>query len=103
MIDFEMHNSACAFYWVTPTSTIPANTWTFVVGTYDGTTMREYINGVQVGTLAGAFTPSILTTTGGYNIDQEEGEYFPGLINDVRVYNRALSATQIAAMYNGGK
>jgi hypothetical protein len=29
--------------------------------------------------------------------------YFPGLIDDVRIYNRALSAAQIAAMYAGGK
>jgi hypothetical protein len=28
---------------------------------------------------------------------------FLGLIDDVRIYNRALSAAQIAAMYNGGK
>jgi hypothetical protein len=31
------------------------------------------------------------------------GSAFSGLIDDVRIYNRALSAAQIAALYNGGK
>jgi hypothetical protein len=31
------------------------------------------------------------------------GSYFSGLIDDVRVYNRALSAAEIAALYAGGK
>jgi hypothetical protein len=31
------------------------------------------------------------------------GRNFSGLIDDLRIYNRALSATQITAMYNGGK
>jgi hypothetical protein len=37
---------------------------------------------------------------GNYNVG---ASYFRGLIDDVRVYNRALTAAQVAAMYNGGK
>jgi hypothetical protein len=34
---------------------------------------------------------------------QQSGSYFPGLISDVRIYNRALSAAEIQALYSSGK
>jgi hypothetical protein len=33
----------------------------------------------------------------------QSGRYFPGLIDDVRIYNRALSAAEIQAIYNAEK
>ena len=59
--------------------------------------MRLYVNGVLVGTRAQ--TGAIATTTDPLRIggDTRWGEYFNGLIDEVRVYNRALTVTEIQA------
>jgi glucose/arabinose dehydrogenase/fibronectin type 3 domain-containing protein len=75
----------------------PVGAWTHVALTYDGTTLRLFVNGTQVTTRA---TTGVIQTTasplwiGG---NQPYGEYFNGLIDEVRVYNRALTATEISA------
>jgi glucose/arabinose dehydrogenase/chitodextrinase len=77
------------------TSTLAANTWTHVAATYDGSMLRLYVNGVQVGSQAktGALTPS--TSPLSIGGDSLYGQYFTGRIDEVRVYNAALSASQI--------
>ena len=77
------------------TSALPANTWSFLTETYDGTTLRLYVNGIQVA--ATAHTGAIASSTNPLQIggDSLYGQYFAGLIDEVRVYNTALSATQI--------
>jgi hypothetical protein len=76
------------------TSTLPINTWTHLAGTYDGTALRLYVNGVLAATLAQA--GSLTTTTGALRIGGDaSNEFFTGLIDEVRVYNRALSQTEI--------
>jgi hypothetical protein len=76
------------------------NVWTHVALTYDGAMLRLYVNGVQVasGAQAGSLqTPATPLRIGG-NVPY--GEYFEGLIDEVRVYNRALSATEIQTDLN---
>jgi chitodextrinase len=76
-------------------SAVPTSTWTHLAVTYDGSTLRLYQNGSLVGSSANAGT--ILTSTGDLRIggDSIWGEWFNGLIDEVRVYNRALSASEI--------
>src|SRR5690606_41328908 len=78
-------------YRVDAPSAIPANgsTWTHLVGVYDGTTIRLYVNGVQVATKAG---PSSIATNNLPLVigDQPAGGYaFDGRIDEARVYSRA--------------
>ncbi len=78
------------------TSTLPLNTWTYLTSTFDGSTIRLYVNGVQVKTYS--FSGSIQTSShglfiGGSSLWSDEG--FPGIIDEVRIYNRALSASEI--------
>ena len=82
------------------TAALPTNTWSFLSATYDGTTMRIYVNGTQVGTQAE--TGSLLTSTNPLQIggDSIFGQYFAGLIDEVRVYNVALTAAQIQSDMN---
>ena len=77
------------------TAALPANTWSFLAETYDGATLRLYVNGTQVA--ATAHTGSISTSTNALQIggDSLYGQYFKGLIDNVRVYNTALTAAQI--------
>jgi hypothetical protein len=82
------------------TSALPLNQWSHLAATYDGTTLRLYVNGIQVGTLAvaGAMQASNgVLRIGGNNI---WGEYFQGRIDDLMIYNRVLSAGEVQADMN---
>jgi chitodextrinase len=76
---------------------LPVNTWSHLATTFDGTTVRFFVNGVQVSSQAQ--TAALGTTTGTLQIggDSYPNEFFAGLIDEVRVYNRALSAAEIQA------
>jgi Concanavalin A-like lectin/glucanases superfamily/Fibronectin type III domain len=79
------------------TSALAANTWSHLAVTYDGSTLRLYVNGTQVASTA--HTGNIATSTNPLQIggDSIYGQYFAGLIDNVRVYNVALTAAQIQA------
>jgi hypothetical protein len=81
--------------WARGTAVLPLNTWSHVATTHDGTTIRTYVNGVQVGTQAQ--TGALVTSTrplrfGG---DSVWPEWFKGSLDEIRVYDRALTAAQI--------
>lgn len=81
------------------------STWKMITVTYDGTTLRQYVDGKQINSVsyankslanANTFTigrgyayPSALVTT-----------YFDGKIDDFKVYNYAMSAVDILADYS---
>ena len=77
------------------TAALTANTWSYLTETYDGSTLRLYVNGTQVASTA--HTGAIATSTNPLQIggDSIYGQYFAGLIDEVRVYNVALTAAQI--------
>src|SRR5207248_10159623 len=80
---------------------IPMNTWTHLATTYDGTNQRFYVNGVLVKTVVNA--GAIVQSNGALRIGGNNSsfyEFFNGLIDEVRVYNRALSAAEIATDMN---
>jgi hypothetical protein len=81
-------------------SGLAANTWTHLAATYDGSTLRLYVNGVQVA--AKAQTGMLAVSTGLLTIggDPIYGQYFAGRIDEVRVYSTALSAAQVEADMN---
>jgi len=78
-------------------ATLPINTWSFLSETYDGTTIRLYVNGAQVASLAKS--GSLATSANPLQIggDSIYGQYFQGLIDEVRVYNVALTGAEIQA------
>lgn len=79
---------------------IPLNAWVHLAATYDGSALRLYVGGALAGTtpLAG----SLLSSTSPLRIGGNGvwGEYFSGLIDDVRVYNRPLGQAEIASDMN---
>jgi hypothetical protein len=79
---------------------LAAGTWTHVAATYDGSNLRFYRNGALVTTLA--TTGSMVASTGALRIGGNSiwGEWFAGSIDEVRIYNRALTAAQITADMN---
>jgi fibronectin type 3 domain-containing protein len=86
--------------WLSGPTANPVNIWTHVALTYDGAALRLYVNGVQAATLAA--TGAIETNSSPLRIggNSPYGEYFNGRIDEVRVYNRALSATEIQTDMN---
>lgn len=79
-----------------------ANTWYFVAGVYSLNEGKSYgyINGVQYGsgTVTRGTTPYSVTAAIGSTMYIQN--YFKGAIDDVRIYNRALSPTEIYNLYN---
>ncbi len=82
---------------VNGTAQVAASTWTHLAATYDGANIRIFVNGTQAATVAQ--TGAITTSTGVLHIGGNAiwPEWFQGLIDEVRIYNRALSATEIQA------
>ena len=74
---------------------LSTDTWTHLAATYNGSTLRLYINGNSVSSRAmtGPLnTSSMALRIGGSTIWDE---WYRGLIDDVRIYNRGLSAAEI--------
>ncbi|MFC1721266.1 LamG domain-containing protein, partial [Patescibacteria group bacterium] len=76
--------------------------WHFIVGTYDGTNAKIYVDSVLENTCGGQ---SDVSGVSGINIGRYNGDLYhvDGTIDDVRIYNRALSADEITQLYNQTK
>jgi hypothetical protein len=87
-------------YYTLGTAQVALNTWTHLAATYDGSNLRLYVNGTLASTKAR--TGSLNTSTNPLRIggDSVWSEWFNGLIDEVRVYDRALSAAEIQTDMN---
>jgi len=77
------------------------NTWYHIVSTYDNSTIRLYNNGIKYFSIAKSGV--IYTSSDNLLIGSRASGtvyFFDGSIDEVRIYNRALSAAEIAVMYN---
>lgn len=79
------------------TTNLAVNAWTHLAVTYDGARLRIFVNGAQVAAKAqaGPIAASAgVLRIGGNNI---WSEFFQGLIDEIRIYNRALAQAEIQA------
>ncbi len=84
---------------VNSTNTLNVGLWYDIVGIMNGSNIMIYVNGVL--TTGGALT-SLPTNNNSLQIGTNfNAEYFNGTIDEVRIYNRALSPTEILGLYNG--
>jgi hypothetical protein len=79
---------------------MPQNQWTHLAGTFDGTTLRFYINGYFAASLAAPLGPT-------NNMPLQIGQVgscagFGGLVDEISLYNRALSSSEIQAIFLAG-
>ncbi|MGB3438714.1 MAG: LamG domain-containing protein [Actinophytocola sp.] len=79
--------------------------WTHLVGVYDPATnrVRLYVNGLES---EGGAAPTPWNATGRFTVgaaasDGKRIQYFPGAIDSVRAYPRALTATEVTALHAG--
>ena len=102
---FDSGNGFRHYWWgadldATGLATVLNNgTWHHVATTYDGTNRRIYLNGVQVA----ADVPGVnAATAANFRIGStNNAEYFNGTIDDVALYNNALTAAEVASLAAG--
>lgn len=89
------------FRTVEATNTVILNTWQHVVGVWNGSELRIYVDGSLIATTTGVTDSSLATTTNSVIIGNNQAgsgaERFTGSIDEVRIWNVALSATDILA------
>jgi PKD repeat protein len=81
-------------------SPLPLNQWSHLATTYDGQYQRLYVNGIEAAKRAQSGT--IKTSAGALKIGGNSiwGEWFSGVIDEVRIYNKALAASEIQGDMN---
>ena len=96
---FLQPNGALQGVGLTSQANIPANTWTHVALTYDGTT-RHYVNGVEIASAAntsGSFSATNGSTGLSIAADNPSGSPLGGDIDQLRIFSVARTPQQIAA------
>ncbi len=82
---------------------LPTSTYTHVALTYDGTTVNFYVNGTSVGTTASSGNGiSGISSGAAIGADNTGANLISGIIDEVGMWSRALSSSEISALYNGG-
>ena len=88
------------------TTHMSQNTWYMLTMSWTSSTATGYINGTQEFQSARTIPLNWLSKLGALRLGQTQGTQqvnFNGTIDDVRLYNRALSADEVASLYNQGK
>ncbi|MCH7938800.1 MAG: fibronectin type III domain-containing protein [Candidatus Marinimicrobia bacterium] len=102
-IAWELFESDGSGFYMVHTTTLNVNSWYFVAGTFDGILSELYFEGVLVHDSTMVSPPRRNGTAplqfGKYNLNSN---YWDGAIDDVRIYNRALSAAEIDSLYQLG-
>lgn len=112
-LEFSSSNPIDVIFWVyldglgwsrNEQAHIPFGEWTHISGVYDGSNIRLYVNGVLIGT-PGLVSGTIGQSTNELNIGRDPANpnrLFHGLIDEVTIYNRALTQAEIQAIVNAG-
>ena len=113
-VEYGFINPTTIETWTTPsgaaqvTYTFPDDEWHHVATIADGTSIRNYFDGVLVGT-GGTAAPGGYGASpynvhiGGGGITDAAGNWFRGQIDEVAVFNKAIPAERVAAHYQAGK
>lgn len=98
---FWVNNDTAMASLIGPSVTL--NTWSHLVGTFDGTNARFYVNGTLQSTQA--ITSYLANTSAALTIGQGDvgsNFFFQGTIDEVALYPSALSSSRIDAHYQSG-
>ena len=82
------------------------NQWHYIAVTFDGSSAKAFVDGTLENSKS--FSTTFNSSSGqpfiiGYiNHSSGSNEYFPGLADEVHIWNEALTAAEITALYNSG-
>jgi len=91
-------SQSTAEYSFTPSNGV----WYHLVGTYDGTSTKLYVDGVLRDTKTDASGDIVNLVWDGLGYYSAGSSYFNGQFDEVAVYDRALSLTEVEELYNSG-
>lgn len=101
-VRFLIRNSAEADQWVDSTTSPSATTWYHLVATYDGTTAKIYVNGTLENSVAITAASGFQTRSAILRLAQSAVGGANGRLDEVAIYNSALSASRISTHYQVG-
>jgi hypothetical protein len=83
---------------------LPANQWQHVVFTFSSGVLQGYVNGSPVAFAANTFKPGTTLPLQMYGLfigtDASKAAFYKGYMDDVRIYNHALTAADVATLYS---
>lgn len=87
----------------TSAANLQTETWYHIAATFNNVNdgVRVYLNGLEVGNWSTTFQP-LANSEGLYIGRSQDGEYFDGKLDDIRIYNRVLDQTEIQVLYDMG-
>ena len=86
---------------VAGTGVVGVGVWSLLTTVYDGTNMSLYVNGTLSAQTASALNPPANNGSLVFGTPEQGGfGRFNGSLEDIRLYNRALSASQISSLYD---
>jgi hypothetical protein len=89
---------------VTPSGyTLPANGWYHLVGTFDGSNIKLYVNNVLTQTTANTQTPTSGASGIRFMRRWDNPDYWSGSLAVIRIYNGAIGASDVSTNYNASK
>ena len=85
---------------LTGATTLAANSWNLIAGTYDGATLKIYVNGALDASvpLSAKISVNSLPVTLGSRSKARSPFVFNGILDDLRIYSRALTQTEIQGL-----
>ena len=94
-----------AYVYAASSGAVSLSEWHTAVGTYDGTTIKVYLDGSLVGstTISGSIkstSAQIAVGADPYTGGSASGEYFPGYVSEVSVIDQAIGASTIATYFS---
>ena len=114
IIDSVDGGNTFAMHWANQTTnsrlfnwngSVPNNQWSHLVGTYNGSIMRAYLNGIEIYSVAQTGTiPDATYVVGTYGLTLTDVTHnFHGRISNVKIYNVGLTANEVLQNYNATK
>jgi hypothetical protein len=90
------------YFWTTyPSSNFSPNTWYHLAATVDSSgNYAFYVNGVLRASGSGSYTSTSNSTLFGQ--EHRSGYNFTGYLDEIGIWNRALTATEVSNLYNSG-
>jgi fibronectin type 3 domain-containing protein len=102
---FTVRPSSGSYDLVTAFQSAWKSQWTHVVGTYDGAALKYYVNGVLRKSMSGTgaiyYDNNRLRIASNEHVPNADRNYKGGL-DDIRIYNRAISAAEVDSLYHIG-
>ena len=110
-VSFQLHHDVPQSSWTYNSFTSvewAANEWHMITGTFDGVMNRLYLDGILVSELPSA-TPFIIYSSDGVVVFGRDGNtagvpgasHYEGTLDDVGIWNRALTSTEIETLFSG--